>query len=159
MFFSEVKDRLDTNRVHFTGRIPYDQYIGVMQVSTIHVYLTYPFVLSWSLLEAMSMGCCIVASDTKPLHEAIEHGTTGMLVDFFDVKGFADQVSDLLGNEAERLRLGTNARQFAVENYDLNTVCLPRQVAWVEGIVRQTKGVFFGPVYGRRPGRGTSLLR
>jgi glycosyltransferase involved in cell wall biosynthesis len=137
MFLNEVKDRLDMSRVHFTGRIPYDQYMAVMQVSTVHVYLTYPFVLSWSLLEAMSMGCCIVASDTKPLHEAIEHGKTGMLVDFFDVKGIADQVSDLLGNEAERLRLGENARRFAVETYDLTTVCLPKQVAWVEGMVGQ----------------------
>jgi glycosyltransferase involved in cell wall biosynthesis len=106
-------------------------------VSTVHVYLTYPFVLSWSLLEAMSMGCCIVAGDTKPLHEAIEHGKTGMLVDFFDGKALVDQVSDLLGNEAERQRLGENARRFAVETYDLNTVCLPKQLAWVEGMVGQ----------------------
>jgi glycosyltransferase involved in cell wall biosynthesis len=137
IFLNEVKDRLDMSRVHFTGRIPYDQYMAVMQVSTVHVYLTYPFVLSWSLLEAMSMGCCIVAGDTKPLHEAIEHGKTGMLKDFFDAKGIADQVSDLLGNEAERQRLGENARRFAVETYDLNTVCLPKQLAWVEGMVGQ----------------------
>jgi glycosyltransferase involved in cell wall biosynthesis len=137
IFLNEVKDRLDMSRVHFTGRIPYDQYMAVMQVSTVHVYLTYPFVLSWSLLEAMSMGCCIVAGDTKPLHEAIEHGKTGMLVDFFDGKALVDQVSDLLGNEAERQRLGENARRFAVETYDLNTVCLPKQLAWVEGMVGQ----------------------
>lgn len=131
IFLNEIRDRLDMSRVHFLGRIPYQHYMAVMQVSTVHVYLTYPFVLSWSLLEAMSMGCCIVASDTKPLHEAIDHGKTGMLVDFFDARGIVDQVSDLLGNAAERQRLGTNAREFAKENYDLQRVCLPRQLEWV----------------------------
>jgi glycosyltransferase involved in cell wall biosynthesis len=132
IFLNEVRDRLDMSRVHFLGRIPYQHYMAVMQLSTVHVYLTYPFVLSWSLLEAMSMGCCIVASDTKPLHEAIEHGTTGRLVDFFDFKGIVDQVSDLLGNAGERQRLGENARAFAKETYDLQSVCLPRQLAWVD---------------------------
>jgi glycosyltransferase involved in cell wall biosynthesis len=133
IFLNEVKDRLDMSRVHFLGRIPYNQYMAVMQLSTVHVYLTYPFVLSWSLLEAMSMGCAIVASDTRPLHEAIEDGQTGRLNDFFDVQGIADNVTQLLHDPAERQRLGENARQFAVENYDLQRVCLPRQLAWVEG--------------------------
>jgi glycosyltransferase involved in cell wall biosynthesis len=74
-----------------------------------------------------------VASDTRPLHEAIEDGQTGRLNDFFDVQGIADNVTQLLHDPAERQRLGENARQFAVENYDLQRVCLPRQLAWVEG--------------------------
>jgi glycosyltransferase involved in cell wall biosynthesis len=95
------------------------------------VYLTYPFVLSWSLLEAMSAGCAIVASDTAPVREAIAHGETGQLVDFFDIPALTQQIISLCENPAERARLGAQARAFAIENYDLQTCCLPRQLAWV----------------------------
>jgi glycosyltransferase involved in cell wall biosynthesis len=134
IFLSEVKDRLDLSRVHFLGTIPYQHFIALLQLSTVYVYLTYPFVLSWSLLEAMSAGCAIVASDTPPLHEAITHNETGRLVGFFDVQGLAVEVMDLLGKPDERARLGTNARTFARQHYDLKTVCLPAQVAWVRGL-------------------------
>jgi glycosyltransferase involved in cell wall biosynthesis len=99
------------------------------------VYLTYPFVLSWSLLEAMSVGCAIVASDTQPLHEAITHNETGKLVNFFDHAALLNAVCDLLDQPQERQRLGANARQFAQQHYDLHSVCLPRQLAWVQGLV------------------------
>ena len=98
------------------------------------MYLTYPFVLSWSLLEAMSAGCTIVASNTQPLHEAILHSETGLLVDFFDHKALAQSVRSLLNNPSERARLAKNARSFAQANYDLNQVCLPKQLAWVENL-------------------------
>jgi len=88
--------------------------------------------LSWSLLEAMSVGCAIVASDTQPLHEAIKHDETGRLVNFFDVQKIASEVCALLDDPEERARLGANARAFAQANYDLQTVCLPRQLAWVQ---------------------------
>ena len=100
-----------------------------------HVYLTYPFVLSWSLLEAMSAGCAIVASDTQPLHEAIRHNETGRLVNFFDHQALAQEVCTLLEQPEERQRLGQNARAFAQQHYDLQTVCLPRQLEWVNGLV------------------------
>lgn len=135
IFLDEVKDRLDMSRVHFLGRLPYEHYIGVMQLSTVHVYLTYPFVLSWSLVEAMSMGCSIVASDTAPVQEVIEHDQTGRLVNFFDIQGIADNVTELLDNPNERQRLGANAREFAVKHYDLQTKCLPKQIEWVEGLM------------------------
>lgn len=96
------------------------------------MYLTYPFVLSWSLLEAMSAGCAIVASDTQPLHEAIAHNETGRLVDFFDPGQLAKEVCQLLDHPEERQSLGQNARAFAQRNYDLQTVCLPKQLEWVE---------------------------
>ncbi len=134
VFLSEVKDRLDLSRVHFLGTIPYQHFIALLQLSTVYVYLTYPFVLSWSLLEAMSVGCAIVAGDTPPLHEAITHNETGRLIGFFDVQGLAAEVVDLLGKPDERARLGTNARTFARQHYDLKTVCLPGQVAWVQGL-------------------------
>ncbi|MBM5799061.1 MAG: glycosyltransferase, partial [Cyanobacteria bacterium K_Offshore_0m_m2_072] len=139
IFAVEVRPQIadaDWARVHFLGNIPYQYFIPLLQLSTVHVYLTYPFVLSWSLLEAMSVGCAIVASDTQPLHEAIRHDETGRLVDFFDGAVLANEVCALLDDPAARQRLGQNARQFAQANYDLQTVCLPRQLAWVEGLVK-----------------------
>jgi glycosyltransferase involved in cell wall biosynthesis len=132
IFLEEMKDSMDLSRVHFLGTVSYSHFISLLQLSTVHVYLTYPFVLSWSLLEAMSVGCAIVASDTPPLREAIRHDETGRLVDFFDVTTLADQVCVLLDDPPARARLGANARAFAQANYDLKAVCLPRQVDWVE---------------------------
>jgi glycosyltransferase involved in cell wall biosynthesis len=111
--------------------VPYADFLRVLLVSTVHVYLTYPFVLSWSLLEAMSAGCAIVASDTAPVREAIRHGETGQLVDFFDPAALTRQVIALCEDPAERARLGAQARAFALEHYDLEKHCLPRQIAWV----------------------------
>lgn len=137
IFVAEVRAQIsdaDWARVHFLGKIPYNVFIPLLQLSTVHVYLTYPFVLSWSLLEAMSVGCAIVASDTQPLHEAIRHDDTGRLVNFFDVPGLTNEICALLDSPAERARLGANARAFAKATYDLRTVCLPRQLAWVESL-------------------------
>lgn len=137
IFAAEVRPQIndaDWGRVHFLGNIPYEHFIPLLQLSSVHVYHTYPFVLSWSLLEAMSAGCAIVASDTQPLHEAIKHNETGRLVNFFDVQGLAGQVCALLEQPDERERLGKNAREFACSNYDLKTVCLPRQLAWVKSL-------------------------
>lgn len=139
IFAAEVRPHIsdaDWSRVHFLGNIAYPHFIALLQLSTVHVYLTYPFVLSWSLLEAMSAGCAIVASDTQPLHEAIKHDETGRLVHFFDVAGLANEVCGLLDAPAARQRLGQNARAFAQANYDLKTVCLPQQLAWVEGLAK-----------------------
>ncbi|MDB2376353.1 glycosyltransferase family 4 protein [Gammaproteobacteria bacterium] len=118
-------------RIHFLGTIDYPRFINLLQVSRVHVYLTYPFVLSWSLLEAMSVGCSIVASDTQPLHEAIKHDETGRLVDFFDHSMLANSVTQLLDDEDTRVRLGKAARVFAIENYDLAKHCLPKQIQWL----------------------------
>jgi glycosyltransferase involved in cell wall biosynthesis len=132
IFLNEVKDELDLSRVHFVGKVSYAEFLRVLQVSTVHVYLTYPFVLSWSLLEAMSAGCAIVASDTAPVREAIRHGETGLLVDFFSPSVLSEQVISLCGDPSERTRLGTQARAYAKEHYDLERCCLPRQIAWVQ---------------------------
>ena len=135
IFANEVRGQIsdaDWQRVHFLGQLPYQFFIPLLQLSTVHVYLTYPFILSWSLLEAMSAGCAIVASDTQPLREAIVHNETGRLVNFFDPAALAQTVCELLNNPEERTRLGANARAFAQANYDLQTVCLPKQLAWVE---------------------------
>ena len=137
IFAAEVRPQIsdpDWARVHFLGHIQYQHFIPLLQLSTVHVYLTYPFVLSWSLLEAMSVGCAIVASDTQPLREAMAHNDTGRLVNFFDVAGLVNEVCALLDDPTARAKLGANARAFAQDNYDLKTVCLPKQLQWVQGL-------------------------
>jgi glycosyltransferase involved in cell wall biosynthesis len=143
IFANEVRPSIsdaDWQRVHFLGQVPYPHFLGLLQLSAVHVYLTYPFVLSWSLLEAMSAGCAIVGSDTQPLHEAIAHNETGRLVNFFDPAQLAHEVCDLLDKPEERQRLGHNARAFAQQHYDLQTVCLPQQLAWVAALATSAKG-------------------
>jgi glycosyltransferase involved in cell wall biosynthesis len=134
IFLDEVQGELDMSRVHFLGTVPYAQFISMLQLSTVHVYLTYPFVLSWSLLEAMSAGCAIVASDTAPVREAIIDNETGRLVDFFDVAGWARQVIDLCGQPQQRHKLGAAARRHAQTHFDLQTKCLPGQLDWVSSL-------------------------
>jgi len=137
IFADEVMPRIssaDRSRVFFLGKIPYDQFVGLLQLSRVHVYLTYPFTLSWSLLEAMSVGCAVVGSDTAPVRDVIEHGRTGRLVNFFDQSGLVSEICDLLDRPEERERLGANARAFARELFDLTRVCLPNQIAWAEGL-------------------------
>lgn len=141
IFIDEVKPKISQeqwDRIHFLGHIPYQHFISLLQLSTVHVYLTYPFVLSWSLLEAMSAGCTIVASDTQPLHEAIKDYETGRLVDFFDGDRLTQVIRELLDDPEQRIKLSANARRFAQVNYDLKNVCLPKQLAWVENLIENT---------------------
>ncbi len=139
IFIDEVRGRIPTphwNRVHFLGRVPYEKYLAMLQVSSAHVYLTYPFVLSWSLLESMAAGCAVVASDTAPVREAIEDGKTGVMVDFFDGDGLVDQVDRVLSDRALAQRLGSTARDHVIANYDLQSTCLPKHVGWVEALTQ-----------------------
>jgi glycosyltransferase involved in cell wall biosynthesis len=118
-------------RVHFLGQIPYAQFVNVLQLSRVHVYLTYPFVLSWSLLEAMSLSCAIVGSATPPVQEVIHHERTGLLTDFFDSKALNQSIQRLLEDAPLRHTLGLQARAYVKAHFDLQTVCLPRQCEWV----------------------------
>jgi len=138
IFLDEVKDQIsesDWKRVHYLGRIPYDQFLRLLQVSRVHVYLTYPFVLSWSLMEAMACEAAIVASDVAPVQEVITDDVTGRLVDFFDKDALVTAVSDLLDDPDARARMGQAARQLMIDKYELNKICLPRQVDWVNTIM------------------------
>ncbi len=134
-FLDEVRAGLDLSRVHFVGKIPYPSFLALLQMSTVHTYLTYPFVLSWSLLEAMSCACAIVASDTAPVREVITDGQTGRLVDFFSTQAFNDAICELLDDPHQRARLGRAAREMALEHYDLRTRCLPRQLRLVQEVM------------------------
>ncbi len=131
----EVGGQLDWDRVHFLGRVPYSKFCQVVQLSRCHIYLTMPFVLSWSLLEAMSMQATIVASDVAPVREAITHGETGLLVDFFDHDALADQVIEVLSNPEAHAHLGVAARQSVVERYDFLTRCLPEHIRQMNALV------------------------
>jgi glycosyltransferase involved in cell wall biosynthesis len=137
IFIDEVRDQIpdqDWARVHFLGRVPYDVFLSLIQVSRVHVYLTYPFVLSWSLLEAMSAGAAIVAGDTEPVREVMAHGQTGMLVDFFDKDDLVSKTITLLDDPIKRNHLGQAAREFVVNRFDLKRICLPQHLGWVDAL-------------------------
>ncbi len=136
IFLAEVKDKLDMSRVHFVGHLPYETYLKVIQVSAAHVYLTYPFVLSWSMLESMSMEALIIGSRTPPVEELIRHNENGILVDFFDQKAIADAVISALAEPEKYRHLRKAARQTILDGYDLLTVCLPQQIRLIEGAAR-----------------------
>lgn len=126
----------DANRLHFTGPLPYGDYRQVLQASSVHVYLTRPFVLSWSMLEAMSCGCVLVASDTPPVREVVREGQNGLLVDFFAPDKLADRVEEALGNKKLRTSLGANARETVKDNYDMERL-LQQHIQLVESMAQK----------------------
>lgn len=139
---NELGPTLDLSRVHFLGKVPYSTFLKVLQVSRVHVYLTYPFVLSWSMLEAMAAGCLIVGSKTPPVEEVIRHGENGLLVDFFSPQEIADRMIEALEDQRAYTALRQAARQTIVHNYDLKKICLPAQLRLLNLFLprpRQTK--------------------
>ncbi|MEP1522230.1 glycosyltransferase family 4 protein [Ascidiaceihabitans sp.] len=136
---AEVGDRVDWSRVHFLGQVPFEDYQKIIQISKCHLYLSMPFVLSWSCLESMSMGATIVASDVAPVREAITHGETGLIVDFFDPDAIAAQVVDVLQNPETYAHIGPAARDHVVKTYDFHTVCLPEHIRQINDLVPEAK--------------------
>lgn len=133
LILNEVKDKLDLSRVHFLGKVPYPTFTALMQVSRAHAYLTYPFVLSWSMLESMAAGAHVIGSATAPVKELIKDGVNGTLVDFFDVKGWSETLTKALAKPEKYQKLRQAARQTILEGYDLRSICLPAMVDYVEG--------------------------
>ncbi len=133
-FLAEVAGRIDPARVHFTGRVPRAALTSLLQVTRVHAYLTYPFVLSWSMIEAMSAGALVIGSRTGPVQEVIRDGVNGRLVDFFDVAGWSKALIRALADPAADDGLRAEARMSVLEKYDLQRLCLPRQIAFVEGM-------------------------
>jgi glycosyltransferase involved in cell wall biosynthesis len=130
-FLTELEGRIDPERVHFAGQLPYPEFVRALQVSAAHAYLTYPFVLSWSMIEAMAAGCLMVGSRTGPVEEVVEDGVNGRLVDFFDADALADTLAAAVRDPAGHARLRAAARATAVTHYDLAR-CLDGQVALAE---------------------------
>ena len=135
----ELGASIDLSRVHFLGKVPYPLFLSILQVSRVHVYLTYPFVLSWSMLEAMAAGCLVVGSSTQPVQEVIRDGENGLLVDMFKPNEIAERVVDVLANSQAYDTIRRNARRTIMEKYDLKTICLPGQLRLLEMVTHGWK--------------------
>jgi glycosyltransferase involved in cell wall biosynthesis len=140
MMLQELGSKLDLKRVHFLGLVDYHSYLNLLQVSSVHVYLTYPFVLSWSFVEAMACGCLIIGSATPPVLEVLRDGENGFAVDFFSYRKLANRMEAALDQRQKLEALRAGARATAVEQFDLTRLLLPR---WL--------GLFDDLVHGRRP--------
>ena len=138
-FLAEIDGQYDPSRVHFTGTLPYAQFLPLLQLSACHVYLTYPFVMSWSLLEAMGCGCAVVGSDTAPVREVIRDGENGLLVDFFSPSDLAAAVAELIHDRDRARVFGEAARRTVETHYDLNT-CVSRQLALMDLVASGSVG-------------------
>jgi len=129
VMLEEVK--IDSKRVHFLGKLPYDRFLDLLKISSVHVYLTYPWVLSWSFMEAMACECLIVGSDTPPVREVLEDGVNGLMVDFWSTTDVADKIDAVLDHPTRMQELRRRARQTVLERYDLKD-CLPRTLQIME---------------------------
>jgi glycosyltransferase involved in cell wall biosynthesis len=138
VMLDEVSGQIDLSRIHFVGKLPFAQYLSVLQVSTVHVYMTYPFVLSWSLLEAMATGCVVVCSRTSPAEEVIEDGANGLLFEFFDTVRLVETLEEVLSDRRAYESIRRAARNTIVKRYDLRTVCLPNQLKLIRDTAAQS---------------------
>lgn len=135
VMLDELDGRLDLQRVHFLGTLDHADYLRVLQVSAVHVYLTCPFILSWSCLEAMATGCVVVGSATPPVQEVIVDGDTGVLVDFLSPDEIAAAVIECLRDrEAAASTVGARARRMVQNRYGLDQKILPRWLSLLDGL-------------------------
>ena len=126
-YLAEVGEHLDFSRIHFLGRVSYQHLRALFRISSVHVYLTYPFVLSWSMLEAMACESLVVASRTPPVEEVVQDGKNGLLVDFFDRHKLVSLVDAALKQPETFALMRKNARQTILDTYELEN-CLGRHV-------------------------------
>jgi glycosyltransferase involved in cell wall biosynthesis len=133
-FQKELGDQVDHSRIHLPGQVSYPQLLDVLSLSTAHVYLTYPFVLSWSLLDAMACEALIIASDTAPVRDVIVHEENGLLVDFFDVGSLSRRLIEACRTPEAYVHLRRAARDSVVKRYDRRSVCLPQWLALIESL-------------------------
>ncbi|MGL4722206.1 MAG: glycosyltransferase [Desulfovibrionaceae bacterium] len=129
IFMKEIEGSVDLSKVHYMGRLSYNKFINVLYNSHVHTYLTYPFVLSWSMIESMAMGLLLVASDTASVTEVVQDGYNGILCDFYDPNSIAEKIiyAHNLPEDAKNL-LREHARETAMKKYDLRSHCIPKQL-------------------------------
>lgn len=139
MMLKELPE-MDLDRVHFVGGLPFNEYVNLLQISSAHVYLTYPFVLSWSLLDAMSCGCPIVASNTAPVTEVMQDNYNGILFDFYNVDEQLEKIEYALDNKDKMEELRHNARKTIVDNYALKNL-LPQHIEYIKSLAKQKVNV------------------
>jgi glycosyltransferase involved in cell wall biosynthesis len=149
-FLKQVDGAIDPARVAFPGRVDYTTYLSLLRRSDAHVYLTYPFVASWSLREALATGCAIVGSDTEPVREFITHGRNGLLTSFFDPKGLADTVLTLLADARLDQKIRTGARRYAERSLSMDDYL----AAFTRKIETLTGTKLTAPEQRARPGSG-----
>jgi glycosyltransferase involved in cell wall biosynthesis len=137
MLLREVGADLDLSRVHFLGMLDYAEYLKLLQVSSAHVYLTYPFVLSWSFIEALASGCCVIGSATPPVLEVLRDGSNGVTVDFFDHAEIANRIEEALAYPDRMRAMRVAARASAVEKFDLKRLILPRWSALFDDLINR----------------------
>jgi glycosyltransferase involved in cell wall biosynthesis len=123
-------------QVHFLGKVSRDQLVEVFSVSDLHVYLTVPFVLSWSLLDAMACECAVLVSDTGPLDEVIGSSEVGERIAFGDVDAMYEAASELLDDSPRRLEMGRAARRLVEQRY-ATEVIYPRFRAMLDEVVER----------------------
>ena len=132
VLMAELEGKLDMSRIHFVGKLPLPALHSMLRLTRVHVYFTVPFVLSWSMIEAMAAGCVLIGSRTPPVQELIREGENGLLVDFFDGEGLAERICAVLADPAAHAPLGAAARRTVERDYDLRRVCLPQQLRFVD---------------------------
>ena len=125
---------VDRARFLFTGSLPPREVAQALALSDLHIYLTKPFVLSWSLLNALAVGCVVLASDTPPVREVIAAGRNGLLVDFFDAQAMAEQALDVLANPAQFADLGREAARRIQARHAMH-VAVPRLLKFLDETV------------------------
>jgi glycosyltransferase involved in cell wall biosynthesis len=130
LFLKEAGHKIDLKRVHFIGHIGHQDFLHALQISSAHIYLTYPFVLSWSMIEAMSSGCLVIGSETPPVQEVL-NPENGILVPFFDFERLAERVIEALAHPRRFKHLRAKARATAVEQYDMCRVCAPKMLEFL----------------------------
>lgn len=131
-----AQDQYDLRRFIFLGQTLEDQLADILSLSDLHVYLTMPFVLSWSVFDALACGCTVLASATAPVQEVIEHEKNGLLVDFFDVDGFARQALRILDDPAAFAPLAANGRRVIEEQYSLPVIA-PQMLRLYERVLHK----------------------
>ena len=129
LMLAELAGQLDLSRVHFCGAISRAEFIKLLQISSAHVYLTYPLFVSWSCLEALSSGCLVIGSKTGPVMDVIKHRENGLLVDFFSPSELSNALDEALSQPKAFAKIRKRARQSAIQTFDLHQRCLPEWLA------------------------------